>query len=350
MGKIDISNIILQTSRLILRPFCNDDLDDFYEYARVEGVGEMAGWVHHKDILESKTILDSFIESKNQFAIVYKENNKVIGSLGLEDKTYSLEELNNLNGIEIGYTLSKDYWGKGIMTEATKKVIFYIFLELNLDYITCGYFKRNIRSKRVYEKNNFKHLTDVIYKTRYDSLEDTNVGIIYRNDYLSRIEKIKLYDLDGNSANKWLYRGLKSPNGYLAGVVDIIIKNTKYDKYLMTKRDKNKETYPNYYETTGGSIIYGEKEIDAAKREIFEETGIKEINLSFLYTYKTDNNIFFEYYGECSCELSDVILQEGETSEYVWLSKEEYLEIWESDIAVNSQRIRLSKAINTLLR
>ncbi len=45
MGKIDISNIILQTSRLILRPFCNDDLDDFYEYARVEGVGEMAGCI-----------------------------------------------------------------------------------------------------------------------------------------------------------------------------------------------------------------------------------------------------------------------------------------------------------------
>ena len=35
------------TERLILRPFCNDDLDDFYEYASVDGVGEMAGWDHH---------------------------------------------------------------------------------------------------------------------------------------------------------------------------------------------------------------------------------------------------------------------------------------------------------------
>ena len=46
-AKIDISNVILKTNRLILRPWRLEDLDDFYEYASVEGVGEMAGWKHH---------------------------------------------------------------------------------------------------------------------------------------------------------------------------------------------------------------------------------------------------------------------------------------------------------------
>ena len=41
--KIDISNVILKTDRLILRPWRLTDLDDFYEYAKVEGVGQMAG-------------------------------------------------------------------------------------------------------------------------------------------------------------------------------------------------------------------------------------------------------------------------------------------------------------------
>ena len=41
--KVDITNIILKTERLVLRPWKNEDLDDFYEYASVDGVGQMAG-------------------------------------------------------------------------------------------------------------------------------------------------------------------------------------------------------------------------------------------------------------------------------------------------------------------
>lgn len=43
--QIDISNIILETERLILRQWKESDLEDFYEYASVPGVGEMAGCI-----------------------------------------------------------------------------------------------------------------------------------------------------------------------------------------------------------------------------------------------------------------------------------------------------------------
>ena len=43
-AEIDISNVVLRTERLILRPWRESDLDDFFEYASVDGVGEMAGW------------------------------------------------------------------------------------------------------------------------------------------------------------------------------------------------------------------------------------------------------------------------------------------------------------------
>ena len=79
---IDISNVVLKTERLILRPFTLEDLNDFYEYARVDGVGQMAGWIPHQNIEKSKQILDNFISEKKTFAITY--NNKVIGSLGIE--------------------------------------------------------------------------------------------------------------------------------------------------------------------------------------------------------------------------------------------------------------------------
>ena len=81
--EVDITDVKIETNRLILRVFDDFDLDDFYEYASVEGVGEMAGWKHHASIEVSKMILDLFIREKKTFAIVYKENNKVIGSLGI---------------------------------------------------------------------------------------------------------------------------------------------------------------------------------------------------------------------------------------------------------------------------
>ena len=105
---IDISTVVLKTQRLTLRPWQETDLNDFYEYARVDGVGQMAGWLPHQDIEKSKIILASFIAGKKTFALEYQ--GKVIGSLGVE--TYKEEqypELTELQGREIGYVLSKAY-------------------------------------------------------------------------------------------------------------------------------------------------------------------------------------------------------------------------------------------------
>ncbi len=55
---------ILKTNRVILRNFTLGDLEDFHEYAKVSGVGEMAGWIHHKSLDESREILDIFIKKK----------------------------------------------------------------------------------------------------------------------------------------------------------------------------------------------------------------------------------------------------------------------------------------------
>ena len=71
-ASIDISDVILKTERLTLRPWSLDDLADFNEYASVDGVGQMAGWLPHKDIEESREILNMFIAHKKTFAIEYK--------------------------------------------------------------------------------------------------------------------------------------------------------------------------------------------------------------------------------------------------------------------------------------
>lgn len=110
-----INGAKIETERLVLRSFLESDLCDFYEYASVAGTGEMAGWRHHETIAKTREILDLFIEDDKTFAIVLKENNKVIGSLGVEKygMEEALTEFYGYCGREIGYVLSKDYWGLG---------------------------------------------------------------------------------------------------------------------------------------------------------------------------------------------------------------------------------------------
>jgi len=178
---IDISNVIIQTERLILRPWKEADLNDFYEYASVDGVGQMAGWVPHKSVEESSKILSFFIEEKKTFAL--EHNGKVIGSLGIEK--YNEEnnpELADLQGREIGYVLSRDYWGRGLMPEAVKAVIQWLFETVKLDFIMIGHFDWNSQSRRVIEKCGFRYVKQTTYQTRYDTVENSLEYILYRDE------------------------------------------------------------------------------------------------------------------------------------------------------------------------
>jgi ribosomal-protein-alanine N-acetyltransferase len=179
---IDITGVVLTTPRLTLRPWKESDLQDFYEYARVDGVGQMAGWNPHCNVEESKMILSRFIEGKHVFALEHQ--GKVIGSLGIEEyseKNYP--ELDSLQGREIGYVLSKAYWGRGLMPEAVKAVIDWLFGEEKLDFVMVGHFDWNEQSRRVVEKCGFGYIKTTKYKTRYDTVENSVEYILRRKDY-----------------------------------------------------------------------------------------------------------------------------------------------------------------------
>ena len=179
IAPIDVTDIRIETERLILRPWRESDAEDFYEYAKVDGVGQMAGWLPHKNIEESREVLLLFITGRKTFALELKENGKVIGSLGLEEREGELEVPEGTMGREIGYALSKDHWGSGLMPEAVKAVIDYCFSELDFDWLTCGHFFRNDRSRRVVEKCGFVYVRDIIHRTRFGTEEPTKLYILY---------------------------------------------------------------------------------------------------------------------------------------------------------------------------
>lgn len=82
---IQVSQFPIETQRLKLRAWQLSDVNDFFDYASVDGVGEMAGWPHHLDITTSMMVLKSFLTKDDVYAIVDKSTNKVIGSLGVHD-------------------------------------------------------------------------------------------------------------------------------------------------------------------------------------------------------------------------------------------------------------------------
>ena len=179
---IDISAVVLQTERLTLRPWRETDLEDFYAYASVDGVGQMAGWTPHKDKGESQSILSRFIAGKHVFALEHR--GRVIGSLGLEayGEAY-YPELAQMSGCELGFVLSKDYWGQGLMPEAVKAVIRYLFETKMLDFLLVGHFQWNRQSARVIAKCGFRYIRSCPYETKYGTVETAEESILYRSDF-----------------------------------------------------------------------------------------------------------------------------------------------------------------------
>ena len=179
-----INGLVIETERLLLREFEQHDLCDLYEYASVEGVGEMAGWKHHETIEKTQEILNNFIKENKTFAIVLKENNKVIGSLGVEKygMEHALTEFDGYQGREIGYVLSKSYWGKGLMPEAVSAVIQYLFDDVHFDFLLCGYYDFNKQSKRVQEKCGFKPYRKLVMDTRMGTAEPGVLNLLINPD------------------------------------------------------------------------------------------------------------------------------------------------------------------------
>lgn len=176
--KIDVSHTILETERLILRPFKEEDLEDFYNYASIEGVGECAGWKHHENKDVSRYILNMFVKEKKTFAIVLKKTNKVIGSFGIEKSSFPRSYYPKETTREIGYVLAKDYWGQGLMSEAVSRVIEYCFKVLKLNHLTAVHFLENTRSQRVIEKAGFKFAYNRQYKTQMGKVIESKAYIL----------------------------------------------------------------------------------------------------------------------------------------------------------------------------
>lgn len=178
--------MILQSERLLLRPFEEGDLFDLYAYAKNPHVGPAAGWQPHASLGESRAILDMFIQTQGEvWAITERKSGRVIGSIGLHpDEDRKFDDVRML-----GYVLSEDCWGKGYMTEAASRLLRFAFEEKKLSLVTVYHFPGNERSRRVIEKLGFYPEGRLQHKQQlYDgSFQDCMFYSLKQEDYLKRI-------------------------------------------------------------------------------------------------------------------------------------------------------------------
>ncbi len=143
--------VLLQTERLLLRPFEQSDLEDLFAYARQPEVGPAAGWRPHEDIEETREVLQNFLDNSEEMAIVDLAEGKAIGSIGLTKD----ERRDNSRAKAMGYALNRHYWGRGYMAEAVKVLLDYGFCTQLLNLVSIYHFPFNAQSRRVIEKCGF---------------------------------------------------------------------------------------------------------------------------------------------------------------------------------------------------
>ena len=140
-----------------------------------------------------------------------------------------------------------------------------------------------------------------------------------------------------------LIRGEKIPEEVYHLVSDVIVRHTDGD-YLLMQRDSHKHFGGMWEATAGGSALKGEDAFACAIRELQEETGIKSENLSEVGRVISCDTIYVEFLCVTNCAKDSIILQEGETSAFKWVSKNELLSMKKEYLVTD----RMQKFINEL--
>ena len=154
--------MFLQTQRLILRPFREEDLDDFCDFAMDDDMSRMMG----RDRIQTRADARlTFTWLKNReargYALELKSTGRVIGNLTVSQVPRFDEAVRRLEGFEgrsLSFAISRHFRREGLMEEAVRAAIAALFVE-GMDYIQCGSFDFNTASKALQEKLGFKYLT-----------------------------------------------------------------------------------------------------------------------------------------------------------------------------------------------
>lgn len=146
--------MIIETDRLLLRPWEEGDAEALYKFASDPRIGPIAGWPVHSSVENSLEIIRGVLSQPETYAITVKGDGEPVGSIGLHRGESCSEQMQE-NEAELGYWIGVPFWGQGLTVEAGRALIERGFRELGYDAIWCGHYEGNEQSRRVQEKCGF---------------------------------------------------------------------------------------------------------------------------------------------------------------------------------------------------
>ncbi len=165
-----MENIILETERLIIRPFTIEDAEGALEFCSnpktIENTGDIIRTTVEEieDLIINVYLSDYAKYGHGRFAVIHKKDNKIIGFNGLKYLPYA-------NGSDIGYRLLPEYWGKGIATESSLKILEYAFNHRGLDRVLGFVYQHNPTSSNVLKKLGFNLINVAPYPDQQDDID-----------------------------------------------------------------------------------------------------------------------------------------------------------------------------------
>ena len=179
----------LNTPRLRLRRLTMRDAEDIFRYSRDAEVARHVLWDPHRTLGDSRAYLRYMLRRYRNhepasWGIEWRETGQIIGTIG-----FMWIQSDN-NAAEVGYSLARSFWNRGVMTEALKAVIDHGFGSMNLNRIEAQHETTNPASGAVMRKCGMVRegtLRQRLYnKGRY---VDVELYAILRRDYGNRAQR-----------------------------------------------------------------------------------------------------------------------------------------------------------------
>ena len=172
----------LQTKRILLRPWREEDAENLYKYAKDPEVGVPAGWLPHTSVENSREIIRGVLSAPDTYAVCLKEDGKPIGSVGFHRN----DRAQNDDEYELGYWIGKPFWGQGLIPEASREMLRYAFEDLGMARVWCGHYDGNVKSRRVMEKLGFvyHHTTEGIEVSLLGEIRTGHALLLTREEWM----------------------------------------------------------------------------------------------------------------------------------------------------------------------
>jgi ribosomal-protein-alanine N-acetyltransferase len=268
--------ITLETERLILRRFELSDAEAmFRNWANDAEVTRFLMWQTHTDVSVTERVLNEWIPQYEKpdyyhWAIVLREIGEPIGSIA------AVRQSDDDRMVHIGYCIGKEWWHKGIMSEALNAMVKFYFEEVGVNRVESRHDPRNPNSGKVMQKAGLR------YEGTSRQSDHNNQGVcdtanyaILAEDYFAVVapEHWDVYTAERVAKGYSRTRSESfAEDEYHLGAAAWIVSNG--GRVLLARRAINRSWNPGKWEIPGGHVVAGEDSLTAAIREVREELGL----------------------------------------------------------------------------